>query len=118
MKLHRVLIISTLVLCASVAGCVSGGIRHGWMMRGQVLAIDGGEATVCVGSLDGAVVDQVLSVQHLTLKYRSGSRGQPSVTRSDGGQLRITRLFDDHYALAQTVRGNPAVNDVVELELK
>lgn len=112
-------LILALALSATLAGCsTGGGIRHGWMMRGQVLALDEGVATICIGSSDGAAVGQVLAVQHFTLKYRAGSRGVPSVTRSDGGQVRITELFDEHYARGVVVRGSPAVNDVVELEVK
>lgn len=118
MNLHRVLIVSMLVLCTSLVGCASDAIRHGWVMRGQVLAMDDTVATVCVGTRDGAKIGQVFTVQHYTVKYGVGFKGANSVSRTDVGQVKITELFDEHYARAVVVRGMPAINDVVELEMQ
>jgi len=117
MKLHRILLIAVLASCVATAGCASsGGVRHGWIMRGQVLALDDGVATVCVGSSDGAKVGQVLVVRHITTT--PATRGSVLVKSRDVGQVRIAELFQDHYARASVVSGAPAVNDVVELEMK
>lgn len=118
MNPHRIPIVSTLVLCALLAGCASDAIRHGWVMRGQILAMDDTVATVCVGTHDGARVGQVLAVQHYTVKYNVGFKGANSVTRTDIGQMRISDLFDEHYAHAVVVSGHAAVNDMVGLEAK
>ena len=119
MNLSRVLLVIALVLSVASVGCASGGgIRHGWIMRGQVLALNGDVATVCVGSCDGAKIGQVLVVHHITVKPGISSRGSATIVRTDVGQVRITELFEDHYARALVESGNPAVNDVVELEMK
>jgi hypothetical protein len=119
MKLHRGMLYSVLALAVTLVGCVEGGVRHGWIMRGQVLALDNGVATVCIGARDGAKVGQVLDVQHITVNQTSNPHGPgPTFTRSDAGQVKITELFDEHYARAQVLAGKPAVNDVVELEVR
>jgi hypothetical protein len=118
MTMRRTLFCSLLGLSMTLVGCAEGGVRHGWIMRGQVLAIDNGVATVCVGTRDGAKPGQVLTVERITMKPPvSPKNGSPTFVRSDAGRVRITELFDEHYARAQIVSGNPAVNDVVELEM-
>lgn len=119
MNVNRSLLYLTLAMSLTLVGCVEGGVRHGWIMRGQVLAVDDGVASVCIGTRDGAKVGQVLSVEHVTIKPApSPKSGSPTFSRSNAGQIKIIELFDEHYARAQVVAGNPAVNDVVELELQ
>lgn len=118
MRLSKMLVIpSALLMSAAIAGCVPGGLRHGWMMRGQVLAIDGSVATVCIGTSDGARVGQVLDVQRITMKP-APPKGTATFVRSDAGKVQIVDLFDEHYAHAKVLSGNPAINDVVELLVK
>ena len=108
-----------ILLAVALTGCVSDNVRHGWIMRGQVLALDNGVATVCVGTRDGAKVGQVLEVRHITVQPTSNPHAAgPTISRSDAGWVKITELFDEHYARAQVVSGNPAVNDVVELNMQ
>lgn len=118
MNLHRNMLYSVLAIAVTLAGCVEGGVRHGWIMRGQVLSLDNGVATVCIGTRDGAKVGQVLEVQHITPKPSGNSHASITFTRTNAGQVKITELFDEHYARAQVLAGNPAVNDVVELEVR
>ena len=87
-------------------------------MRGQVLTLDSGVATVCIGARDGAAVGQILEVQHITIRPSGNAHGTVTFMRTDAGRVKITELFDEHYAKAQVVTGNPAVNDVVELTLR
>ena len=119
MNLHRSLLYLVLAMSLTLVGCVEGGVRHGWIMRGQVLALDDGVATVCIGTSDGAKVGQVLDVQHITVQPTSNPHAAgPTISRTNAGRVKITELFDEHYARAQVVAGNPAVNDVVELTMK
>ena len=118
MRAKRVVLLPTILLAVSLAGCLPDSVRHGWVMRGQVLALDNGVATVCIGTSDGAKVGQVLEVQHITPKPSGNSHASVTFTRTDAGRVKITELFDEHYARAQVVAGNPAVNDVVELTMK
>lgn len=119
MNIRGGFIFAAVVGSGMLMGCVPGGVRHGWIMRGQVLAVDQGVATVCIGTRDGAKEGQVLDVQHITMKPAiSPKSGGPTYTRSNAGQVKITELFDEHYARAQVLAGHPEVNDVVELEMK
>ena len=119
MNVNRSLLYLTLAMSLTLVGCVEGGVRHGWIMRGQVLTVDAGVATVCIGTRDGAKVGQVLGVERITVKPPvSPKSGNPTISRSDAGRVKIIELFDEHYARAQVVAGSPAVNDVVELEVQ
>lgn len=119
MTLQRNLLLSTLALVALLSGCVEGGVHHGMIMRGQVLDLENGVATVCVGTQDGAKVGQVLDVYRFSSRVNSGSpKGGVTYSRSDAGRVKITDLFDEHYAHAQVLTGNPTVNDVVELRVQ
>ena len=118
MHTKRLFLLLTIFSAAALAACVPNTVQHGWIMRGQVLAIDNGVATVCIGTRDGAKVGQVLEVQHITVTPTSNPHNSgPTFSRRDSGRVEITELFDEHYARAQVVSGNPAVNDVVELTL-
>jgi len=119
MKVHRGVLYLTVAMGLALGGCAEGGVRHGWIMRGQVLTVDGDVATVCVGSRDGAKVGQVLTVERITVKPApSPKSGSPTFSRSDIGRVKIIQLYGEHYARAQVVAGSPAINDVVEFELR
>ena len=97
------------------ASAGEGGFRHNVLMRGQVLETQDDTLVVCVGKADGAQVDQVLDV----IRHKRRNRGPrdigPRFRREAVGQVRITGLFDDHYADAEVISGTPKVNDIVEL---
>jgi hypothetical protein len=106
------------VLMLALAGTAmaeEGSFRHDVLMRGQILEARSGALVVCVGEADGAQVGQVLDV----VRHKRVSRGPkgpgPRFRRESVGQVRITELFDTHYAQAQVVSGKPKVNDTVEL---
>lgn len=40
----------------------------------------------------------------------------PTFRRQEIGAVRITSLFDEHYATAEVLEGDPKVTDMVELE--
>lgn len=115
---RHVLVSAVVTFAALIAGCVPGGVRHGWIMRGEVLAIDNGIATVCIGTRDGAQVGQVFDVQHITMKPAPPKGISPTIIRSNAGRVEIVDLFEEHYAHAKILVGSPTVNDVVELEVK
>ena len=111
----RRLSLAALVLFAVAVGPASaaaGSIRHDFIMRGQVLEADAGNVVVCVGKRDGAEAGQVLQVvRHV----RAPTAGKSRYRREDIGSVKITSVFDEHYANAQVVKGSPKVNDTVEL---
>lgn len=100
---------------AGTAHAAEGSFKHEVVMRGQVLEADAGALVVCVGEADGAQVGQVLEVVRHKRVSRSPKAAGPRFRREPVGQVRITELFDTHYAQAQVVSGKPKVNDTVEL---
>ena len=101
--------------CAGTASAEGPGLRHEWIMRGQVLDADASGLVVCVGERDGAAVGQELDVvRHVRVAGGSKKAG-PRYKRESVGRVRITGLFDEHYAEATVVTGSPRANDTVEL---
>ena len=91
------------------------GFKHEYVMRGQVLEADGGRLVVCVGKRDGVEVGRTLEVvRHVRVvggPKQLGSRFR----RERVGSVRVTALFDEHYAEVLVVEGKAQVNDTVEL---
>ena len=107
------LTVATLLL----SGCAtSSPAYHSYIMQGQVLSIDGANLSVCVGEQDGAKVGQVLDVVRHIPRPASPKATTPAFRREDVGTVRIVTLFDEHYATAVVVSGQPQVNDTVEFE--
>jgi hypothetical protein len=115
--MSRLIGVSLLLGTAALAGCATNSpARHEYIMRGQVLSVDGSTLTVCVGTLDGAKVGQLLDVIRHVRRTHSPKASGSDFRREDVGQVRIASLFDEHYATAEIVKGHPEVNDTVELE--
>lgn len=112
-------LLAALVLVGVVAGSAMAGespIKHNFMMRGQILEVEAGSVTVCVGKRDGAQVGQVLNVVRHVAASPHAKNPALRFRREDIGTVKITTLFDEHYATAAVVKGAPKVNDTVELE--
>ena len=116
-RLSQILGIALLLGAVALNGCATNSpARHEYIMRGQVLSVDGDALEVCIGERDGAEVGQVLNVVRHTKKTGSPKAGSHQYKREDIGKVRITSLFEEHYANATVVSGEPLVNDTVELE--
>lgn len=115
----RMIVCATLFSVLLLAGCASTSpAYHQIVMRGQVLSVASDTLVVCIGERDGAKVGQELAVvRHLPQPAASKAAG-PGFRRAPVGQVRITTVFDDHYASARILSGRPEVNDVVEFERK
>lgn len=107
--------LALLLALAGTAHAAEGSFRHEVLMRGQILEADAGSLVVCVGKQDGAEVGQVLNVIRHTRATHEHKSLAPSFRREAVGSVRITTLFDEHYATAEVVDGEPKVNDTVEL---
>lgn len=107
--------VTLLLALATSAYAQESTYRHEVVMRGQVLEADAGALVVCVGEADGAQVGQVLEVVRHKRVSRSPKAAGSRFRREPIGQVRITELFDTHYAQAEVVTGKPKVNDTVEL---
>jgi hypothetical protein len=105
-------LLGSAMLLALTACASTSQVNHS-AMRGQVLSLDNDELVICIGERDGAQAGQILQlVRHVPQrmpKARSGFR------RESIGQVRIIEVFDEHYANAAVLKGQPRVADVVEL---
>jgi hypothetical protein len=117
--IRRLLGISMLLALAAAPGPAGArGVWHGYIMRGQIVDVDGGAVTLCVGRADGAKPGQVLSVVRYT-RMAGVSHGAPRILRRDAvGAVRIEAVLDDHFAEATVMSGSAARQDMVELSRK
>lgn len=115
----RMILAATLLCALLLTACASTSpAYHQIVMQGQVLSVASDTLVVCIGERDGARVGQELTVvRHVPQPAASKAAG-PGFRRAPVGQVRITTVFDDHYASARILSGRPEVNDVVELERK
>lgn len=112
---HWVTPLVLMLALTSTAYAADGSFKHEVLMRGQILEADAGALVVCVGEKDGAQVGQVLEViTHRRLTGTHKNAG-PRFKRETVGRVRITSLFDEHYAMAEVVEGKPSLHDTVEL---
>ncbi|WKN21109.1 hypothetical protein [Azotobacter vinelandii] len=90
--------------------------RHQYLMRGQILEVEDKTLVICVGSADGAEVGQELDVvrHQSTLQHKHKEPGPP-FRRENIGRVKITTIFDEHYAEAIVIDGDVRVNDTVEI---
>ena len=94
-------------------------LHHTLIMRGQILEVASDGIVLCVGERDGAKVGQVLDVlRHVRVQGGAPKQVGSRFRREQVGRVEIQALFDEHYARAAVVEGNPVVHDVVELERK
>jgi len=103
-----------IVISSSMAFAQETSFRHKYLMRGQVLEVKDATLVVCVGTADGAAVGQELDVIRHTRVTTPPKSASPGFRRKNVGKVKITTIFDDHYALATVINGSVRVNDTVE----
>jgi hypothetical protein len=103
-----------LVVSSSMASAEETGYRHKYLMRGQVLEVENQTLVLCIGTADGAEVGQELDVvRHVKSQIPPKATG-PNFQRQKVGKVRITTIFDEHYAEATVLDGDVRLNDTVE----
>lgn len=91
-------------------------VWHRYIMRGQVVEMQGPAVILCVGRAEGAKPGQVLTVVRF-IGTPGVSKGAPPVPRRDDvGAVRIDRVIDEHFAEATVVNGQARKFDLVELK--
>ena len=100
---------SAVLLAGSAA---AQGIKHTWLMRGTVVEMANGVATLCIGRADGAAPGQVLDVIRITPAPGDKTSG---FRRNLIGKVRIEAIVDDHFARARVFTGQVGKHDLVEL---
>jgi hypothetical protein len=93
-------------------------VWHRYIMRGQVVEMQGQAVILCVGTAEGARPGQVLTVVRF-IGTPGASKGAPPVPRRDDvGAVRIDRVIDEHFAEATLVNGQARKFDLVELKAR
>jgi hypothetical protein len=106
------------VLLLLMAGCATlESAKHEYIMRGQVIEVNGDSAYLCIGSHDGAQIGQEFKVYRFVKVPNPYSRpgAQYSYKREEAGRIKITEIVDEHMATAKVLAGQVAANYVVEL---
>lgn len=105
-----VLLVLAMTACGSEDPC-----RHTVRMRGHILEVPHGRLVLCVGEKDAVQVGQVLQAFSQRRVTGTDNPAGPRYRREPSGTVRITSLFDEHYATAEIVTGTPGIHDIVEL---
>lgn len=122
LKLLVAALLSTVLLALPQAASAANekptsNLYHSWIMRGQVLSADSGKGIICIGKRDNAQPGQVLTVIRQTPVTTGGPRAS-GFRPVEVGQVRLTRIVDDHYSEYEVVSGEARLNDTVELTRK
>ena len=110
------LIFLNLFLILLLTNCASSQkAYHQYIMRGTILEVDGEDVFLCIGSKDGAQVNQELDTYDLQNVVRpKGSKWKKEKT----GKIKITEIVDEHFAKGKVIFCNVKVNDIAEIEMK
>ena len=104
-----------LVVGSSGVNAEETSFRHKYLMRGQILEVENQTLMLCIGTADGAEVGQALDVvRHVKSPIPPKALG-PSFQRENVGKVRITKIFDEHYAEAIVLEGDVRMHDTVEV---
>jgi hypothetical protein len=126
----RLLLIVLMILgIFTLASCATTSCQK-YSQGGGMIAIKGSVVGVaadkgvylCVGSLDGASVGQELEVWRTSYGRGSaagtaisaGSVSSGEISERMVGKVRIKKVLDEHYSLAEVISGDARLNDIVE----
>jgi len=108
-----------LMLCLAIsftfmlsAHAEASNVYHRLFMKGSIIEKSGSEVYLCIGTNDGASVGQELEVFKVSM---TGQPKSPSFSRKLTGKIKITQIYDEHFAKADVISGSAEKNDVVEL---
>jgi hypothetical protein len=104
-----------------IAGCPSSHET----MRGSVLMKLDNEAHICIGSEDGIQVGDILVVyrvkvedqwwlQEYQQRYPAASLKKINYEKIKVGEVRVTEIFNEHFAAVKLVSGELQGSDIVE----
>jgi hypothetical protein len=91
-------------------------------VKGSVVKVTGKNVYLCIGSLDGAYVGQELEVWRTiygqgtdaSTTISAGSVDSGEISESMIGKIKITKVLDDHYSMAEVISGEAKLHDIVE----
>jgi len=100
------LMVILLTSCATM-----GKAYHKYIMKGSIIETSADGVYLCIGTKDGAKVDQELDVY----KIITISHARSTFQRVHVGKVKITEIIDEHFAKAKVISGKAEKNDIVEL---
>ena len=105
------------MLLVATAGCAAmDRTRHEYMMKGQILEVADAGVYLCIGSKDGAKVDDEFKVYKISrLSFNPKTSSSPSFKREETGTVKIIEIVDEHFAKATILTGRAEINSIVEL---
>ena len=90
-------------------------------VKGSVIQVADNAVYLCIGSLDGAYVGQELEVWRTIYGKGTSTTDVQGFTTSSGeisesmvGKVRITKVLDNHYSMAEVISGEAKLHDIVE----
>ena len=90
-------------------------------VKGSVIKVADKGVYLCIGSLDGAYVGQELEVWRTIYGKGTATTDVEGFTTSSGeisesmvGKVKITKVLDDHYSMAEVISGEAKLHDIVE----
>ncbi|WP_232426727.1 hypothetical protein [Teredinibacter turnerae] len=115
--MFKKLLISTLMLAiVFLGGCAA--LKHGLIMKGQVVDVRGDSVTLCIGNRDGAKAGDKLEVMRSVFKKGVviTEEGESDFKLVNVGRVEIEKVINEHYATAKVITGDIKVSDVAELK--
>ena len=117
MKSRTTLLIFCMILIMTFSGCATmQKTHHSAFMRGSIIESMVSDGYLCVGSADGAQVGQEMDVFRVDSKFDHKS-GQWNFTKVHTGNIRITKIVDEHFAKARVISGTVAKNQIAETKV-
>ncbi len=106
---------SVLFIVGVLTACAGSPIYHKMLMRGQIVGVEENEVVLCIGSKDGAEIDQTLKVYRIVNENRAEEKAN-LFKRVYTGEVVIGSVIDEHFARASVSSGDVKLHDVVELD--
>lgn len=113
--------VAILLLLGTIAGCT---VSHE-TMRGSVLMKLDDEAHICIGRDDGVSVGDILFVYRVKVdgqwwlsdyqrRYPTASLKKINYQKVKMGEVRVTEIFNEHFAAVRLINGELQGGDIVE----
>lgn len=103
-----------LIALVSVLGACSSQIYHKAVMRGQIVAVDEDQVTICIGRQQGAKTGDEFRVKRSVFRQGVVEDGESDFELVEVGRIKVSRVIDDHYARAKVINGSIKLNDIGE----
>jgi hypothetical protein len=127
----RLLLIVLIILgIFTISSCATTSCGQKYTKSSGMISIKGSVVKVmkdksvylCIGALDGAYVGQELEVWRTiygqgtdaSTTISAGSVDSGEISESMVGKIKITKVLDDHYSMAEVISGDAKLHDIVE----